>query len=106
MPPGADPARLPADGARSPPPLAPPQVHHAGASCPDEPARCDWAAFSSPAPNPQVLIGALAGGPAGPGDDTYHDKRDDYETNEVRRAVLVCTACTAWQPAPAAAHHL
>lgn len=31
----------------------------------------------------QVLTGALVGGPAGPGDDTYTDKRDDFQTNEV-----------------------
>jgi hypothetical protein len=62
----------------------PPQrAHHAGASCPDYPTRCDWANFDSPKPNPQVLYGALVGGPKGPGDDTYTDKRNDYVTNEV-----------------------
>lgn len=61
----------------------PERVHHAGASCPDRPAACGWAEFSSSKPNPQILYGALVGGPAGPGDDTYRDKRDDYVTNEV-----------------------
>jgi len=62
------------------PPL---HAHHAGASCPDRPARCDWANFDSKNPNPQVLYGALVGGPKGPGDDTYTDSRKDYVGNEV-----------------------
>lgn len=62
------------------PPLRP---HHAGASCPDVPARCDWANFNSDKPNPQILYGALVAGPAGPGDNSYNDKRSDYVTNEV-----------------------
>lgn len=57
--------------------------HHAGASCPDEPATCNWSDFQSKKPNPQILYGALVGGPSGPGDDTYNDERDDYITNEV-----------------------
>ncbi|PSC72455.1 Endoglucanase A [Micractinium conductrix] len=65
-------------GAR--PPL---RAHHPGASCPGRPQPCGWDAFDSPAPNPLVLHGALVAGPAGPGDDTYRDKRDDYVTNEV-----------------------
>jgi endoglucanase len=33
----------------------PPQKpHHRAASCPDRPAVCDWAAYNSPGPNPQV----------------------------------------------------
>ena len=33
----------------------PPQrPHHRAASCPDRPAPCDWAAYNSPSPNPQV----------------------------------------------------
>lgn len=71
-----------------PPPA--PQEHHAGASCPDLPAPCDWAQLSSPLPNPQLLKGALVGGPTGPGDlETYVDARDNYETNEAR----CCCAC-------------
>ena len=57
--------------------------HHAGASCPDRPAKCDWPQFDSSKPNPQILYGALVAGPSGPGDDTYNDKRNDYVTNEV-----------------------
>ena len=59
------------------------RAHHAGASCPDRPAKCDWATFSSSKPNGQILYGALVGGPEGPGDDSYRDKRDDYISNEV-----------------------
>lgn len=29
-----------------------------------------------------MLTGALVGGPSGPGDNTYTDSRDDFETNE------------------------
>ncbi|KAK0059955.1 endoglucanase A-like isoform X1, partial [Biomphalaria pfeifferi] len=55
--------------------------HHRGSSCPDRPAPCDWNNFNSAAPNPQVLVGALVGGPDE--NDIYQDKRDDYVTNEV-----------------------
>jgi hypothetical protein len=67
------------------PPLCPAclQPHHRGASCPNRPAACGQAQFSAPGPNPQVLFGALVAGPAGPGDDTYRDARDDYVSNEV-----------------------
>jgi endoglucanase len=62
----------------------PPQrEQHAGASCPDRPAPCGWAQFDSKGPNPQILYGGLVGGPKGPGDNTYHDVRSDYVTNEV-----------------------
>ena len=57
--------------------------HHAGASCPDEPRSCGWSNFESKGPNPQILFGALVGGPSGPSDSSYHDSRDDYVTNEV-----------------------
>uniref|UniRef100_A0A2C9KFJ4 Endoglucanase n=1 Tax=Biomphalaria glabrata TaxID=6526 RepID=A0A2C9KFJ4_BIOGL len=59
----------------------PQQPHHAGASCPDRPASCGWAQYSSPSPNPQVLHGALVGGPDI--DDDYVDLRSDYVQNEV-----------------------
>ncbi|EFN58136.1 hypothetical protein CHLNCDRAFT_141891 [Chlorella variabilis] len=62
------------------PPL---RCHHAGASCPDRPAPCGWDQFDAPTPNPQVLHGALVGGPSGPGDAGYRDVRSDYESNEV-----------------------
>ena len=67
----------------------PRSYHHAGASCPDKPASCTWTQFSSKDPNPQVLSGALVGGPMGVRksadnpDDAYFDKRSDYESNEV-----------------------
>ncbi|KAI3430666.1 hypothetical protein D9Q98_005258 [Chlorella vulgaris] len=60
----------------------PVQCHHRGASCPNRPAPCNYNdAFAVPTPNPQVLYGALVGGP-GP-DDKYVDKRSDYQANEV-----------------------
>lgn len=61
----------------------PKRPHHAGASCPDEPKTCGWEDFETKNPNPHILRGALVGGPSGPGDNTYNDKRDDYVTNEV-----------------------
>uniref|UniRef100_A0A2C9JEE8 Endoglucanase n=1 Tax=Biomphalaria glabrata TaxID=6526 RepID=A0A2C9JEE8_BIOGL len=57
------------------------QPHHAGASCPNKPATCDWSQFSSTAPNPQTLHGALVGGPDQY--DNFHDVRSDYIQNEV-----------------------
>jgi endoglucanase len=42
---------------------------------------CDWSAFSNPGPNPQLLTGALVGGPDQ--SDFYEDRRDDYVKNEV-----------------------
>jgi hypothetical protein len=80
--------------------------HHAGASCPDMPAVCDWAAFSSPAPNPQVITGALVAGPGGvrlnatDPDASYYDHRNDYVTNEVAlsyNAGLVGALAGAWE---------
>jgi len=60
----------------------PKKAHHRGASCPDQPAACDRNAYNNAGPNPQVLYGALVGGPPGPGDD-YVDDRQNYQTNEV-----------------------
>ena len=67
----------------------PPQrVHHRAASCPTvtgpwgtNSPTCDFSQFNSGSPNPQVLYGALAGGPDG--GDNYSDHRDDYVRNEV-----------------------
>ncbi|KAF6252704.1 endo-beta-1,4-glucanase [Scenedesmus sp. NREL 46B-D3] len=57
----------------------PRQPHHRAASCSN--ASCGWAAFHSPLPNPNVVRGALVGGP-GP-DDSYLDARHNYVQNEV-----------------------
>jgi len=60
----------------------PPQrPHHASSSCKDPPAPCTWEDFSLPTPNPQVLNGALVGGPDQ--NDNYVDDREDYVSNEV-----------------------
>jgi hypothetical protein len=60
------------------PPL---QAHHAAASCPNLPAECDWDEYNSPDANPQILFGALVGGPGM--NDEYEDVRSDYVKNEV-----------------------
>jgi len=60
----------------------PPQrPHHASSSCPDRPASCSWNDFGNPGPNPQILYGALVGGPDD--NDNYVDDRADYVANEV-----------------------
>lgn len=50
-------------------------------SCPNRPAPCDWDSFDSHQPNPQVLYGAVVGGPDK--HDVYKDDRKDYIKNEV-----------------------
>lgn len=50
-------------------------------SCPYPPAGCSWNEFNSGGPNPQVLKGALVGGPGQ--NDEYADSRKDYTKNEV-----------------------
>lgn len=45
------------------------------------PAPCNNAQQYSPSDNPQILYGALVGGPDE--NDFYEDKRDDYIKNEV-----------------------
>lgn len=70
-------------------PEFPLRVHHAGASCPDMPKTCDWAQYSSPFPNPQILVGGMVGGPEGPlvnpidPDASYVDERSNFAGNEV-----------------------
>jgi len=60
----------------------PPQrPHHTSSSCPNMPAPCDWSHYSAPGPNPQVLHGALVGGPDI--NDVWVDDRSDFVTNEV-----------------------
>ena len=50
-------------------------------SCPNRPAPCDWNDYNNPGPNPQILYGALVGGPDQ--NDNYQDNRSDYVMNEV-----------------------
>lgn len=50
-------------------------------SCPNPPAGCGWNEYNNPGPSPQLLKGALVGGP-GQNDD-YADSRKDYTKNEV-----------------------
>jgi endoglucanase len=56
----------------------PPQKpHHRAASCPDRPAKCDWDNYQSQDPNPQVLNGALVGGPNQ--NDVWWDDRTNFQ---------------------------
>ncbi|GFS26736.1 endoglucanase [Elysia marginata] len=59
----------------------PQNPHHRGASCPNRPASCSTAQMNAAGPSPQILNGALVGGPDA--DDGYQDKRKDYIHNEV-----------------------
>lgn len=59
----------------------PRQPHHRGSSCPNPPAGCGWNEFNNPGPSPQLLKGALVGGPGQ--NDEYADSRKDYTKNEV-----------------------
>ena len=60
----------------------PPQrPHHRSSSCELSPATCDSNDLNKSGPNPQVLYGALVGGPDA--NDNYADVRTDYVQNEV-----------------------
>ena len=56
----------------------PTHCHHRGASCSN--GQCAYP--DDPADNPNVIVGALVGGPSAP-DDYYNDVRNDYVMNEV-----------------------
>jgi len=56
----------------------PTHVHHRGSSCPTYTTSCDG---NSGSPNPNLLKGALVGGPDQ--GDNYEDRRSDYVKNEV-----------------------
>ncbi|XP_013393921.1 uncharacterized protein LOC106161500 [Lingula anatina] len=60
----------------------PTHPHHRAASCPLRPGPCGKSNKDTPSPNPQVLTGALVGGP-GKNDD-YADVRTDAVKNAVR----------------------
>jgi len=60
----------------------PPQkAHHRAASCPNRPAPCDWSNKDNPGPNPQIIYGALVGGPDF--NDNYVDDRNNFQMTEV-----------------------
>ncbi|CAL1532027.1 unnamed protein product [Lymnaea stagnalis] len=59
----------------------PKNPHHRASSCPNKPAACGWNEYNAQTNNPQVLNGALVGGPDV--NDNYEDKRSDYIKNEV-----------------------
>lgn len=56
----------------------PTHAHHRGSSCP---TNTNWCDGNSGSPNPNLLKGALVGGPDG--GDNYDDRRSDYVKNEV-----------------------
>ncbi|XP_046557783.1 endoglucanase 14-like [Haliotis rubra] len=61
----------------------PPQrPHHRASSCSSDLNQpCNWNDYNNPGPNPNVLTGALVGGPDNGGN--YADARSDYIRNEV-----------------------
>ncbi|GFR70523.1 endoglucanase [Elysia marginata] len=59
----------------------PKQPHHRGASCPNRPSSCTYAQYGLDVPSPQILNGALVGGPDSY--DNFKDKRSDYIQSEV-----------------------
>ncbi|XP_046580062.1 endoglucanase E-4-like isoform X2 [Haliotis rubra] len=73
--------------------------HHRSASCPDRPAPCTEANLHSSGPSPQLLVGAIVGGPGN--DDSYKDNREDYVHNEV-----ACDYNSGFQSALAGLTHL
>eukprot|EP00112_Aurelia_sp_Birch-Aquarium-sp1_P010471 Seg2234.1 transcript_id=Seg2234.1/GoldUCD/mRNA.D3Y31 product="Endoglucanase A" protein_id=Seg2234.1/GoldUCD/D3Y31 len=77
----------------------PTKPHHTSSSCPNAPASCGWNNFNSASPNPQVLYGALVGGPDN--NDSYFDDRKDYVKNEV-----ACDYNAGFQSAVAALRNL
>ncbi|XP_066912941.1 uncharacterized protein [Clytia hemisphaerica] len=58
----------------------PKRPHHRSSSCPVN-GPCGWPQEGAPGPNPQILHGALVGGPDN--NDNYADDRGDYVKNEV-----------------------
>ena len=65
----------------------PQRIHHRGSSLPSKAVRAEAIAcnegtpyFNSEAPNPNVLIGAVVGGPGE--DDLYGDDRADFRKSE------------------------
>ncbi|CAL5226752.1 g9605 [Coccomyxa viridis] len=65
----------------------PTHAHHRGASCPPETGglgsnvpTCDYSDFSVATADPNIIYGALLGGPAQ--DDSYMDSRSNYQQNE------------------------
>ncbi|CAG0886960.1 unnamed protein product [Darwinula stevensoni] len=63
----------------------PRRPHHASSSCPTVEAcggcECNWSYEATPNPNPNLLEGALVGGPDD--QDRFTDNRTDFVTNEV-----------------------
>eukprot|EP00794_Sanderia_malayensis_P007297 gene7297-8113_t len=77
----------------------PKRPHHRSSSCPNKPEDCNWDEYNTAAPNPQILYGALVGGPGE--NDNYVDDRKDYIKNEV-----ACDYNAGFQSALAGLKHL
>lgn len=65
----------------------PQRIHHRGSSLPSktdhpQPIACKEGSiyFNSTGPNPNILVGALVGGPGE--DDIYHDDRAEFRKSE------------------------
>merc|ERR1712131_379539 len=68
--------------------LYPQRPHHRGASCPQTQMACGDQFRDSGNPNPNILFGALVGGPDNK--DEYKDDRNDYEQSEVALDYNAC----------------
>ena len=55
----------------------PERPHHRASSCPNQPKECGWNDFNNQGPNPQVLSGAMVGGPDY--NDNYVDDRQNFQ---------------------------
>ena len=73
--------------------------HHRSSSCYYKPSSCTWENCECPGPNPQILFGAMVGGPDL--NDNYEDKRGDFIKNEV-----ACNYNAEFQSAVSALAHL
>lgn len=54
----------------------PTKPHHGGASCPPPDEECGWDYLHIEKPNPNIILGALVGGPSK--NDEYEDNRSNY----------------------------
>ena len=59
----------------------PTKPHHRASSCPKRPRPCGLEEKASSGPNPQLLIGAVVGGPDI--NDRFYDDRNNYKQSEV-----------------------
>ena len=65
----------------------PTKPHHRASSCPKRPRPCGLEEKASSGPNPQLLIGAVVGGPDI--NDRFYDDRNNYKQSEVALDLIV-----------------